>query len=225
MEKTLSETLSIDGLYVFDVRVRNRPSRKPVKQEAFWGGYEIEFKVIDQDKHNELGDCLDSLRRNAAVVSPGQKRKLFIHISKFEYCANKEKRELGGIIISVYSPIMVICEKLRAICQQRPEYRRIVPSHSRTERARDFLDIYDLFSSFKIEWGSKKNNDILRSIFEAKRVPIGYLKKIHIDKAFHGHGYEAVKATVHAGVELRDFGYYFEFVLKKCKDLETLGIV
>ena len=58
-----------------------------------------------------------------------------IDLSKYEYVAGKLELNLDDYAIYVYSPSMIAIEKLRAICQQMPEY----PLRGyRTARARDF---------------------------------------------------------------------------------------
>ena len=47
--------------------------------------------------------------------------------------------ELDDYTIYVYSPTMIAIEKLRAICQQMPEYAL---QRRPSARARDFYDIY-----------------------------------------------------------------------------------
>jgi hypothetical protein len=45
-----------------------------------------------------------------------------VEISKFENCSDKTGVELDDHTVYVYSPAMLVIEKLRAICQQMPEY-------------------------------------------------------------------------------------------------------
>jgi hypothetical protein len=120
---------------------------------------------------------------------------------------------------------MVIFEKLRAICQQFPEYGEIVHSHPRTARARDFIDIFSISEAFNIKWTSKENREILRKIFSIKNVPIEYIGRIGEFREFHRQDFEAVKSTVRAGYALKEFDYYIDYVLSRCQELKAAGII
>ena len=144
LERALINTFRQEGYQVFDVRFAERPATVRKHCRSFWGGYRVEFKVIETNRYEVLRPDMASLRRHASVVGPRQKRKLGIDISKFEYCSGKDRQEFGDFTIYVYTPEMLMFEKLRAICQQTPEYRRIVPGVTQTARARDFFDIYTI---------------------------------------------------------------------------------
>lgn len=189
---------------------------------GFWGGYQIEFKIIEYEKYSGLSDKIESLRRNALVVGNRQKKKIKIDISKFEYCIPKQKYEMDGYTIYVYTPEMIVIEKLRAICQQMPEYAGIVTTPSRSARARDFFDIYATIEHFKIDLATKQNTELLNNIFAAKRVPVELIGKIQDYREFHRSDFTAVKDTVKIDTELRDFDFYFDYVVDKCRSLETL---
>jgi hypothetical protein len=60
-----------------------------------------------------------------------------------------------------------VIEKLRAICQQMPEYTHRT-RHS--GRARDFYDIYCVVTELGIDLGSEENLELARRIFAAKQV-------------------------------------------------------
>jgi predicted nucleotidyltransferase component of viral defense system len=60
---------------------------------------------------------------------------------------SKKEVDLEGYTIYVYTPIAIVYEKLRAICQQMEEYTQIVQTNRRP-RARDFYDIYTILSSY-----------------------------------------------------------------------------
>ena len=121
---------------------------------------------------------------------------------------------------------MLICEKLRAICQQMPEYGKIVRSSSQTARARDFYDIYLLMERYQINLISEENIDLLKKIFTAKRVPLYLIAKIYEFKGFHREDFQAVRSTIGANIHLNDFDFYFDYVLNQCESIsKTLGII
>lgn len=108
---------------------------------------------------------------------------------------------------------MLILEKIRAICQQNPEYRLIVRSHDPSGRAKDFFDIYLLNENYPINLSDEKTQAKLKAVFEAKKVPLAYIRKVKEQKELHSSGYESLKDTVKSEVELKEFDYYFDYVV------------
>jgi len=225
IEFALQDSFREAGYIVFDVKLRERPNRVSPELADFWGGYIIEFKVIELEKHEQLSTKIDSLRKNATVVGPLNKRTFSIEISKYEYCEPKQESKLNGYTIYIYPPPMLVCEKIRAICQQMPEYGEIVRSSSQTARARDFYDIYLLVERYQIDLSSEGNIHLLKNIFAAKRVPLSLIAKVSGTKEFHRDNFTAVKATVGKNAALKDFDFYFDYVVAYCQRfLKTLGI-
>ncbi len=222
VEYRLRQTFRPARYEVFDVSLEERPERVTPDVADFWGGYVLKFKLIDAAKFAELGGDLETVRRNAVPVGPRNRTRFEIDISKFEYCAGKQSAELDGFTIYVYTPAMLVCEKLRAICQQMPEYADRV-KHQPAPRARDFLDIHDTLVHFGLDLTTPANPDLLRRVFDAKRVPLGLLANIAGQREFHRQDWPAVQATVRPGVQLKDFDFYVDFVVALCRRLEPLG--
>lgn len=225
-ETLLQSTFEAEGYKVFDVRFSERPLTEATQLLDFWGGYKIEFKVINASVFERYGENMQALRNRAADLGKGGKKSFEIEISKFEYTGQKQEEELEGYTIFVYTPAMIVCEKLRAICQQMPDYAPIVlRNRDSAARARDFFDIYIVMELFKIDLATDENKELLRLIFGAKRVPIDFLSHIHEFREFHRTGYESVAATVKAGTELNEFDFYFDYVIEKVGALESLWVV
>lgn len=93
------------------------------------------------------------MRREAVVVGPSQQRKFRVDISKHEYCASKAETELDQYTIYVYTPAVLTVEKLRAICQQMPEYK---PMKTPRPRARDFFDIHLIATQARVDLESEE---------------------------------------------------------------------
>lgn len=226
IERVLKSTFREVGYEVFDVIVEERPMNLTIEMRDFWGGYHVELKIIDEKKYTELSGDLESLRQYATVVGPENKKRILVDISKFEYCAPKQETELDGLTIYVYTPVMIVCEKFRAICQQMPEYLKIVKSSFGSARARDFFDIYTTIEFFKIDLTTPENIELLKNIFDTKRVPLALLAKIPDYRDYHKQDFPSVKSTVIPGVKLRDFDFYFDYVVKKSQSiLKPLRIV
>ncbi len=217
----LTQTFAAPGYHVFDVKMDERPEPISAEVRDFWGGYGVEFKLIASSRRAELGDDMEALRRNA--LNLGRGTKFLIDISRYEYTEGKEAHDFEGYRIFVYSVQMMVCEKLRAICQQMPEYGPVVKrGRPGAPRARDFVDIHALISIFHIDLNDPKCHQLLRDIFAAKRVPLDLLGKIRHYRDFHHADFPAVQDTVRAGVELQSFDFYFDFVVKLADELKSL---
>lgn len=222
IRSALTKTFRAEGYEAFDIEFVSRPEKAKPETPRFWGGYRVEFKVIDREDYERLRADVNSMRREATIVGPSNKRVFRIDISKFEYCVGKQEREMEGFTIYVYSPAMVVLEKLRAICQQMPDYLASVGSTSARARARDFFDIHTVLTRFELDLASEGNLEILKNIFAAKNVPLCLIDQISRYRDYHRQDFAAVRDTVSPGTDLHDFDYYFDFVVDKCKALQPL---
>lgn len=223
IERALKVTFREAGFEVFDINIQPQPTRQYPETKEFWGGYTLEFKIIEKEKYKIYGSDIDSLRRNATVVGDRDRRKFKVDISKFEYCKTKEEVILDGYTIYVYTPLMVVYEKLRAICQQMDEYVKMVGTHKRG-RAKDFFDIYTILENTdsQIDFYAPQNLEVLKEIFKAKRVPLHLLGKIVNERESHRDSFSAVRDAVYANVDIEDYDFYFDYVVEKVKGLESL---
>lgn len=207
------------GLVAFDVQFYDRPNVISEKVKSFWGGYQLEFKIIEKDKFDSYKSDLESLRRNAMPIHQDHSPKFTVDISKYEYVADKRAKDLEGTTVFVYSPEMLAIEKLRALCQQVPKYKDIIISMTPRSRARDFYDIYNLTQSFSIDYTKQENIDLTRHIFDAKRVPIDFYNLLEEQRDFHRGSWDSVLATVDQKEDLKEFDFYFDFVLSQFNHL------
>lgn len=221
IERTIRATFEQHKYYAFDVKMTPKPGKMPEDLASFWGGYLVEFKLISQKRADEVKHDLATLRREAIQLGEGS--KFTIDISRHEYTADKKEYELDGYVIYAYPPEMIVSEKLRAICQQMPEYAEIIQRNGLgNQRARDFLDIEVLVRMFDIDLTTERVRYMVEQMFAAKRVPLALLGKIGQTRDFHAQGYEAVRATMKPGVEVKPFDEYFDFVVEACRGLEPL---
>ena len=138
LKRAVEDRLDSMGLVVLDWKFGPRPNT-PQESGARGGGYRAEFKLVTRDVLREHGGNPDALRRLAVELGPEHQRIFQIDISKFEFCRGSVSAEVDGFDIKVYTPAMIAAEKLRAICQQMPEYpQRRHPA----PRPRDFYDIH-----------------------------------------------------------------------------------
>ncbi|NQT13679.1 MAG: nucleotidyl transferase AbiEii/AbiGii toxin family protein [Planctomycetes bacterium] len=225
--RVLQSTYDAAGFAAFDVQVTSVPPHLSDDMKGFWGGYNVEFKIIEKGKFEEFKGDVDTLRKRALEVGRVKKlgksasRKFSIQLSRHEYCERKKSHVLEEYTVYVYSPMMLVCEKLRAICQQMPEYASVVRSH-RSARARDFVDIHTVAEAFAIDFRSDECAQVLRDVFHAKRVPLRLLGDVHRYREYHREDFVAVRATVKPNVQLQEYDFYFDDVVNRCKTLETL---
>lgn len=221
VKRALEKTFDLEGYLAFDIKMTLRPGKMPDDLARFWGGYLVEFKLINKTRAADVEMNLEKMRREAIILGEGT--RFTIDISRFEYTENKQEADVNGYQIYVYSPEMIVCEKLRAICQQMPAYGvTIQRGNKANERARDFIDIHALTEMFNINLKSDRARQTIEEMFRLKKVPLNFLGKIEEMRAFHSEGFDAVKATMKAGVALQTFDYYFDFVIEQANQLEPL---
>lgn len=222
IEKVLTETFRENGFEVFDLKMLEKPA--PIANDDmadFWGGYGVEFKLISSDLYQQHSQNLEALRKYA--LSIGQGKKFLIDISRFEYTQGKQEADFDGYRIYVYSPEMIVCEKLRAICQQMPAYGPIIKrGRAGSARARDFIDIYILVNALKIDVSSEKVQQILTDMFAIKRVPLAFLGQVCEFREFHREDFPAVRATMATDVDVQEFDFYFDYALGLIDALKPL---
>jgi len=224
LKSNFEKTFAQHGFEVFDFELEKKPSTMDESQEKFWGGYRVVFKVLQIKKWEELDDIEDK-RRQAIPYTLNHRRNFSVDISRHEYCAGKEEKHLDDYLIFVYSPRMIVLEKLRSICQQTKEYAEKIGTHQRRGRAQDFFDIYITINRYDIDLYSSESIEELKEIFKIKRVPLEYLSIIEKDIEFHRDSFQVVQDTVYNPEELRKYEFYFDYVINIADNLsKMLGI-
>jgi len=219
MNEALSRRFTPFGCVPFDVKLTAKPTTLGPDSTSRWGGYQLEFKLIDEDRHRfDFATRREKLRREALVVGPNQMKVFRVDFSKWEYTGGKTKTDLDDYTIYVYSPAMIALEKLRAICQQMEEYRFI--GKNRRARARDFYDIYIIIKNTEFCFDDPYSLQLTRLIFEAKDVPLFLLGKIVDQREFHRVDWPSVRDSVTE--EIDEFDCYFDFVVRSIEPLHAL---
>ncbi len=218
MEHALASRFNVVGFIPFDVRLAPKPSEQRENQQPWWGGYQLEFKLIEETRRRSFGSDRDRLRREAFVVGPNQQKIFRVHFSKYEYTIGKVRAEVDDYTIYVYPPAMIAIEKLRALCQQMEDYAPT--GKTKRPRARDFFDIFMIVTKTGLRLGSSENLDLIRIIFAAKEVPLSLLGKLAEQRDFHRNDWPSVRATV--AETLEEFDFYFDFVLEEIEPLHSL---
>lgn len=202
-------------LMVFDIEFIEKPKQNIVKE---WKGYLLNFKVVHVDKYDS-GD-MHKTRNAAYPIYENHSPKFQVEISSFEYTASKKKVEVDGAIFYVYTPEMIVFEKIRALCQSIPEYSTIIPSAKQKGRARDFYDIWNLCNNFSIDFSLEKNKSMFKEIFKAKLVPLEFIDLLPKYRDFQKQNWDSVIDTLTVEDD-KGFDFYFDFVLEKANLIRT----
>ena len=215
IQESMIRTFKEEQYHVFDFKMSHRPNKKTENIDKHWGGYAVEFIVISVEKAKESRMDLDKMRKSSIAVA-GSKKVLKVDISKYEFVEPSKQTEFEDYIIKVYTPRMIIFEKIRAICQQMPEYQKLMKSSS-SPRPRDFYDIYMIVTQLdpELDITSKENIEMLRNFFDIKKTPLGLIKKIQEPtiKEFHSASFSSVEDTVINKAALMPFSFYYEYVI------------
>ena len=218
MERALASRFATFGLVPFDVMLLPKPSTGNDESAPRWGGYQLEFKLIDEKRYRSFGTEKSHLRREALVTGPNQMRKFTVDFSKWEYTEGKVRADFDDYKIYVYTPAMIALEKVRAVCQQMEEYTPA--GKTRRARARDFFDIHTIVTRTGFRFDSPLSLDLARLIFAAKEVPLALLGKIKDQREFHRADWPGVRSAV--AEPLQEFDFYFDFVLREIEPLHSL---
>ena len=224
INSALVGTFRENGLSAFDIDFSQRPKTITDDMEPFWGGYEITFKVLDSIIFDRLAGQPELARKQAQVFTASQGKIFRIDISRLEYCKTKRYQDLDGYRIYVYTPEMIAIEKVRAVCQQMPEYSTIVNSPTRSPRAQDFYDFNLILEHFKIDLTSAGNIDLLKCIFEVKQVPLSFMELIPNQREYHRSDFDKVRTTVRHDVRLESYDFYFDYMVGKVLALKPLWV-
>lgn len=217
LERSLRDRFDAEGQVVFDFSFGPRPTDR--ERGTPWGGYTALFKVISGDLASSLEHSIEDMRRQATAVGPSQQRKFRFEISAFEHVSGRVETEVDHFTCYVYSLEMIVAEKLRAICQQAPNYEK--RAHP-TPRARDFYDIHAAIVEGGVSFESSSVQTLVVEMFASKEVPLELIGRLDEQRDFHRTEWPAVVNAV--SVTLRDFDYYFDYILEEVRVLEPIWV-
>jgi predicted nucleotidyltransferase component of viral defense system len=211
---------------VLDFKIIEKPKTIRPELAPFWGGYFLEFKLITKKEFDKLGGDIEKVRRNAISISPDNSSKFTVDISKFEFVGeHRVLKEIDGVSFYVYAPELIVFEKVRALAQKLPEYQTDIllakNSYKDEDRARprDFFDIHAILTNYEVDITSPAAKEVLYHVFQAKRVPLDYIKRIRSMKDVHKAAYDSVKDTLsHAEKDL-GFDFYFNYFMERFENI------
>lgn len=167
IETALTQRFTHHDLDVIDFEYKRKPKTQRTDRPDWWGGWLCEFKLCSLDHRNRP---LEQRRRNAMIPVDAVSPKIPLEISDHEYCGTGRVTTIQGIPVHGYTRELLVLEKLRAICQQHPDY----PYRLKKNRARDFYDIQQLTQNPDDAFVESCQNQIDK-VFEAKEVPLTLL--------------------------------------------------
>lgn len=210
LDGTIQRAFAELGYVAFDQKFELRPPlRGAMQMHPNWGGYLYSFKLLPKKLRQKLSADLQQMRSQALTTQPREGRTFRIDISRFEVCQGKQAHELDDLQLYVYSPAMLLAEKLRALCQQDPEYT--LRGHP-APRARDFFDIHTIVTKLGVSFAGPEFVALLGAVFVIKQVPLSYLGHLPASREFHRADWASIEATITNEHESYDF--YFDYVLK-----------
>lgn len=226
LKKAVEESFLSYGYVALDFKIREKPRTIRPELELFWGGYFLEFKLITKLEYDKYSPDEEKIRRNAISVSPDNSTKFTVDISKFEFVGeHRVLKVLDGVSYYVYAPELIVFEKIRALAQKLPEYQtdillaKNVYEDGERARPRDFFDIHAILDSYVVDITSSEAKEVLKQVFQAKRVPLDYIKRIRSMKEVHKAAYDSVKDTLsHAEKDL-GFDFYFDYVMERFENI------
>ncbi len=220
LERALRSSFELHGYNAFDILVSPRPGQVDDALAPFWSGLQVEFKLGPRQRAHCAGPTPGPLHTEA--LAPGQACLFTLAIDRFAQAFALEVQGMGHWRID--APLMAVCQKLRSICKQMPEFGRITHRPGQgIALARDFIDIEALVTHFRIDMDSEAARQMLGQMFFAKCVPLGLMSSLPATRDFHAAGLAEAEAGMPPGVQLRPFRHYFEFVVKEARKLEPLG--
>lgn len=233
--RTITETIQscFDKIFIpkeyypFDIKFDDSPPE--ADDTNVMSGYILTFKLTTKDNFEKYKSNLELLRKTALSIGKNNTKSFRVEISKHEFCKDslKELKEIDGHKVYVYSPALVVFEKMRAICQSMKEYRERQKTKTDDKpRSRDFYDIELVNENLaNIDFKDANNREILKQVFKAKNVDLSLLLKIKDKYSIHLNDFNTVLKTegLKRGV-VDNFTYYFDYVLAKVEELEEFWI-
>jgi predicted nucleotidyltransferase component of viral defense system len=221
IETTLKQTYLENDYTLIDYKFAARPENPKAAVADFWGGYKVVFKVVPTSEYEKHKDS-SGLRYKSVIMNPDNSPTFELEFSKFEFVESKVPVKVDGYTVYVYTPEMIVFEKVRALCQQLPTYAEVVPSFKPRARARDFYDIHLIMEGHKIHPEKPENVELISNIFSAKKVPIPYIQDLPSSKALHAGDWKSVIDTLPRNIPVEPFDFYFNYVMAKYLPLKFL---
>lgn len=213
-KKALSRVFREEGYEIIDFNFDIKPKKTRREMPPYWGGYSIDFKVMSEEDYAASEGMPDQRRSTRAINIDGMKKKLEIDISLEEYTEPRMKIDFEEYQIHIYSPLMIVYEKMRALCQQLPGYQ-FASTHK--VRARDLYDIYTAIQksemlSLKDEVVDPNNIHIAYEMFKAKEVSVNLIPELIGHKEYMRQNFEDnVITQIPDPKSIPEFDFLFEF--------------
>ena len=214
LQDLISDAFQQVGFLVVGFEFIEKPKKRKEDLPPFWGGYKISFAIVDTEKYQDKielqdPDKMKELSKYGENLENNSK-KIEIDLSYDEYVADKKSYDLEGTTIYLYSPLMLVYEKIRASCQQLEDYKLV----GNKTRARDLYDIYKILTNpkqanLREAVLDQDNFYILENIFKAKDVPLELMLKLDSKESDLAEDYKTKVIPQISANEIEDFDYIF----------------
>lgn len=220
-ETCITEAFLKHGIKVISFKFEDKPLKRRTTTPPYWGGYKIEFSIMTASKFSELTPV--QLKNINAYAEPidGNKKKVKIDLSFDEYTDSRIKTKVEDFCIYIYSPLMIVYEKIRASCQQLPEYQL----SSEKTRSRDLFDIYTMLASkdgmrLREEVLNSENFHIIYKMFKLKNVDISLMLNLETIKRKLRMDYDVnVRSQVPENEAFPKFDFIFQYIQELYSEL------
>lgn len=191
-EKCIQDEFNKYGYKVLNFLFKDKPATRKDGLPPYWGGYEITFSIMPNERFEQLSPKQLQNATMYAESIEGNKKRIQIDLSFDEYTAGRVSKKIDGIDVYLYSPLMIIYEKIRASCQQLPSYEL---ASSKKTRARDLYDIYRILTDIQHvnlydDVLNPSNHSIIRIMFDLKGVNLKLIPEIQSYKEELRRDYE-----------------------------------
>lgn len=224
LQDLISDAFQQVGFLVVGFEFIEKPKKRKEDLPPFWGGYKISFAIVDTEKYQDKIELQDPDKMKELSIYgenlENNRKKIEIDLSYDEYVADKKSYDLEGTTIYLYSPLMLVYEKIRASCQQLEDYKLV----GNKTRARDLYDIYKILtntqqSNLREAVLDQDNFYILENIFKAKDVPLELMLKLDSKESDLAEDYKTKVIPQISTVEIEEFEYIFFYNKKLFEEL------
>lgn len=212
---------------IHDVRLKEKPKTLDPLRANFWGGYELTFKLISPENWDRYQGNQGALMSKSLAVE-GAGKSISIDFGKYEYVGDITTTELMHYSIPIYTPTLIVLEKLRAICQQMESYNKSIGKENFGKpRPRDFYDIYSVMTApdLFVDLQDVETVYHLKECFKAKKVPLELIAQIHTTRSFHKQEEGKLRDSILDQSSYQGFDYYFDYVVKLIQEKGVVAAV
>ena len=113
IKQTLDKTFNEEGYKIIDFKFKKKPQICGEDLMEFWGGYSIDFKVIDKQTYFTIRVIFQNCVYSQMILIRNTKKILQLILVNLNIVQARNLDYVDGLKIYVYSPEMIIFEKIK----------------------------------------------------------------------------------------------------------------